>query len=84
MRLLEPEYLVEDGPITAFFEYKRSSTELFDKWTNKVQGSLINATFENSKTVLTYLFSLETALKCMKAVADLGKGPGGPTHPPYC
>ena len=48
VRLLEQEYLEEDGPITTFFEYKRFSTEFFD-WTNKIRGSLINATIENSK-----------------------------------
>lgn len=73
MRLLEPEYLEEDGPITVFFEYKRFSTEFFDKWTNKIEGSLINATVENSETVLTYLFSLETAFKCMKVLVCLKK-----------
>lgn len=55
----------EDGPVTAFFEYRRFSTVFFHKWTNKIQGSLIKATVENSKSALNYLFSLETAFKCI-------------------
>ena len=76
VRLLEPKYtyLEEDGPITTFFEYKTLfSIAFFDKWTNKIQSSLIIATVENSKTVLICLFSLETALKCMKVLVCLQK-----------
>ena len=38
VRLLEPEHLEEDYPITIFLKTK-DSQDVFCKWTNKIQGS---------------------------------------------
>ena len=69
VRLLKPGPLVEDYPITAFFESKILNFFFFANGLIKFNYAAV----ENFKTVWSYLTSQETALKFMNVICPFAK-----------